>query len=594
MIGTIHRYLDKTSIYRFVESDFALFLAFSILSFIDLQLFSTNPQGVAPMSPKPSYDELKLKVRKLKEQAGALSRMEATFQKTNEERLRFERLLNELSAAFVKIPADEVDEKVETVLQRIGEILGVDRTDFVQLMPETRQVEITYSWTAKGVERYDRIITDEHYPWFTENLRNGKDIIFATDEMPGEAETDKKSLENMGIKSGMIIPYTVGGSFVCATAFGSHRDYRRFWPEDHIQRLRLLGEVIFNALLRKQQDLELRNAFAEIHKLKNQLQKENIYLREKIETIHKHEEIIGESDKINNVLKKIEQVAPTNSSVLIMGETGTGKELVARAIHNRSLRKNRAMVTINCATLPDSLVESELFGHEKGAYTGAVTTQAGRFEIADGATIFLDEIGELSLDLQVKLLRVLQQGQFERLGSPKTITVDVRVIAATNRDLSKAIRDGKFREDLYYRLNVFPIRVAPLRERPADIIPLTWAFINEFCDTMGKVIDTISKISLDGIQCYPWPGNVRELRNVIERAMIISKDRTLNIELPETSNLAPLYDITLEEHERRHILSVLERTNWRIRGPNGAAEVLGLNPSTLYSRMKKLGIHRSS
>ena len=511
------------------------------------------------MSKENSYKELKQKVRQLKEQTGALSRMEETLQKTNAERLRFERLLTELSAVFVKIPADKVDGKVEAVLQRIGEILGVDRTDFVQLMTETEQVEITHSWTVKGVERYHRIITDEHYPWFTENLRNGKDIIFTTDEMPPEGETDKKSLENMGIKSGMIIPYTVEGAFVCATAFGSHTDYRRSWPEDHIQRLRLLGEIIFNALVRKQQDLELRNAFAEIQKLKNQLQKENIYLREKIETIHKHEEIIGESDKINTVLKKIEQVAPTNSSVLIMGETGTGKELVARAIHNRSLQKNRAMVTVSCATLPDSLVESELFGREKGAYTGATTTQAGRFEIADGSTIFLDEIGELSLELQVKLLRVLQQGQFERLGSPKTITVDVRVIAATNRDLSKAIRDGKFREDLYYRLNVFPIRVPPLRERPADIIPLTWAFIKEFCDTMGKVIDTITKSSLDGIQGYPWPGNVRELRNVIERAMIVCRDRTLHIELPETSKHAPPYDITLEAHERGHILSVLER-----------------------------------
>jgi formate hydrogenlyase transcriptional activator len=545
------------------------------------------------MPEKSLNKKSKQEVKQMKGRAGSLSRVEETLRKTIEERLRFERLLTELSTAFVKIPSGEVDEEVEAVLQRIGEILGVDRTDFVQLMAETDQVEITHSWTVKGVERYERITTDEHYPWFTEKLRNGEDLIFATDKLPEEAEKDITSLESMGIKSGMIIPYMVEGAFVCATAFGSHNDYRRIWPESHIQRLRLLGEVLFNALLRKQQDLELHNAFAEIQKLKNQLQKENIYLREKIETIQKHEEIVGISDDILNVLKKVEQVAAMNSSVLITGETGTGKELVARAIHNQSLRKNRAMVTVNCATLPDSLVEGELFGREKGAYTGAETKQAGRFEIADGSTIFLDEIGELSPTLQAKLLRVLQHGQFERLGSSKTITVNVRVITATNRDLSKAIRNGNFREDLYYRLNVFPIRISPLRERPADIFPLTWAFINEFCDTMGKRIDAISKSSLDCIQSYPWPGNVRELRNVIERAMIISRDRTLNIELPETSDHAHSYDTTLEESERRHILSVLGKTNWRIRGPNGASKILGLHPSTLYSRMKKLRIRRS-
>jgi len=546
------------------------------------------------MSNKSHNEKSEWKDTQKELQTKPLSKIEETLQKTNKERLRFERLLTELSTAFVKIPSDEVDDKVEAVLQRIGEILGVDRTDFVQLITETGQVEITHSWTVKGVERYDRIVTNEYYPWFTEKLINGEDVIFATDEIPSDAGKDKESLENMGIKSGMIIPYTVEGSFVCATAFGSHRDYRRSWPEGDIQRLRLLGEVIFNALLRKQQDLELRNAFLEIQTLKDQLQKENIYLRQKIETIHRHEEIIGESDEIINVIKKIKQVAQTNSSVLIMGETGTGKELVARAIHNQSLRKKRAMVTINCAALPDSLVESELFGREKGAYTGADTKQAGRFEIADGSTIFLDEIGELSPDLQAKLLRVLQQGQFERLGSPRTVNVDVRVIAASNRDLSKAIQNGKFREDLYYRLNVFPIRISPLRERLADIIPLTWEFINEFCNTMGKRIDTISKNSLDSIQHYLWPGNVRELRNVIERAMIISKGRTLNIEMPRAFALASPYDLTLEENERGHILSVLERTNWKVRGPDGAAEILRLHPSTLYSKMKKLEIRRST
>ena len=545
------------------------------------------------MAQNPSYEKLKQRVKQLEEQNKALAHMEKSPERASKERLEFERLLTELSAVFVKIPADEVDRKIEAVLQNIGEILGFDRTDFVQRIAETGRIEITHSWTTEGIQRYDRIITDELYPWFTAKFRNGEDIFFSTDEMPqDEASRDIQSLEDMGIKSGMIISYQVDDAFACAIAFGSHSDYRLSRPEGTIQRLRLLGEIIFNALLRKQQDVELRKAYEEIQALKNQLQQENIYLREKIETIHKHDEIIGNSTEIVRILEKIEQVAPTDSSVLITGETGTGKELVARAIHNLSSRKDRAMITVNCAALPAALVESELFGRQKGAYTGADTEQPGRFEVANGSTIFLDEIGELPPDIQVKLLRVLQQGEFERLGSPRTIEVDVRVIAATNKDLSGAIQNGVFREDLYYRLNVFPIHVPALRERPEDIIALTSAFIKEFSDSMGKRIDAVSKSSFDNLQRYFWPGNVRELRNVIERAMITSKNRTLHIEPPGISSHAPQDDFTLKEYERRHILNVLENTYWRIRGPNGAAQVLGLHPSTLYSRMKKLGIRR--
>jgi len=528
--------------------------------------------------------------------SNALSRKQADLklETAHEERIRFEKLLTELSMTFVKIPPSEVDEKVEAVLQHIGEILAVDRTDFAQSVSETGQIEITHSWTVKGVEPYGRIITDVHYPWFTEKIREGENyIIFSSpDDLPKEAARDKESLKEMGIKSGLIIPYAVEGSFLGAIAFGNHRHYRHSWPEGYIHRLRLLGEVIFNALIRKEADLELRNAFSEIQELKDQLQKENIYLREEIETIQKHPEIIGESDIIKEVLRKIEEVANTNSTVLVLGETGTGKELVARSIHNLSSRKSHAMITVNCVALPATLVESELFGREKGAYTGALSKQVGRFEIADGSTIFLDEIGELPLELQVKLLRVLQEGQFERLGSSKTINVDVRVIASTNRDLSKAIQDGKFREDLYYRLNVFPIRVPPLRERSEDILPLTWAFVKEFGDTMAKRIDTISRKSLEAMHRYPWPGNIRELRNIIERAMITSKGRTLIVEVPGTSHSGKPSGLTLEETERRHILNILENTQWRIRGKNGAAETLGLKPTTLYSRMKKLGLQR--
>ena len=338
---------------------------------------------------------------------------------------------------------------------------------------------------------------------------------------------------------------------------------------------------------------ELKKAYREIKQLKDRLQAENIYLREEIELKYKHGEIIGQSDSLKHVLSQAEQVAPTDSTVLILGETGTGKELLAQEIHNLSSRKDRSMVKVNCAALPSTLVESELFGREKGAYTGALSKQLGRFEVADGSTIFLDEISELPLDLQAKLLRVLQDGRFERLGSSKTIDVDVRIIAATNRDLARAVREGKFREDLYYRLNVFPITVPPLRDRQDDIPLLVWAFVKEFGENMGKTIVQIPKSSMSALQKYAWPGNIRELRNVIERAMIISLGSTLRVELPKVSDSTCLPGMTLEDMERKHITDVMKRTGWRVRGKGGAAEILGLKPTTLESRIKRLEIKRN-
>jgi transcriptional regulator with GAF, ATPase, and Fis domain len=287
------------------------------------------------------------------------------------------------------------------------------------------------------------------------------------------------------------------------------------------------------------------------------------------------------------------KVAITGAAVLITGETGTGKELLAQAIHDLSSRKATTMVKVNCAALPAPLIESELFGREKGAYTGAMTQQVGRFEIADGSTIFLDEIGDLPLDLQVKLLRVLQDGEFQRLGSHRTLKVDVRVIAATNRDLAAMVREGRYREDLFHRLNVFPIVAPTLRERITDIPLLVWKFVEVFNRKMGRSIDSIPKPLMERLKQYHWPGNVRELRNMVERAMIVSEGRTLMIELPDGhSASAPAPSKTLTDVERHHILDVLESTRWRISGKGGAAEVLGLQRSTLRSRMKNLGIVR--
>jgi len=341
---------------------------------------------------------------------------------------------------------------------------------------------------------------------------------------------------------------------------------------------------------RKQAEEALRKSYTEIERLKERLQAESEYLQAEIKLTHSHGEIVGESEAINKVLLQVEQVAPTESLVLITGKTGTGKELIARAIHNLSKRKDRVIVKVDCASLPATLVESELFGRQKGAYTGALTSQVGRFEVADGSTIFLDEIGELSPELQVKLLRVLQEGEFERLGSPKTIRVNVRVIAATNRDLSAEVRKGNFREDLYYRLNVFQIEVPPLRERLDDIPMLVWTFANEFAEKMGKKIQTVPKRTMEAFQRYHWPGNVRELRNVIENAVIISTSDILKVKLPQDPRGVTSPILTLKDAERQHITKVLERTNWRIKGPHGAAELLGLKPSTLYTRMNKLGI----
>jgi DNA-binding NtrC family response regulator len=352
----------------------------------------------------------------------------------------------------------------------------------------------------------------------------------------------------------------------------------------------LLCGVLQDITERRQAEEDLRQSYAEIERLKDRLQAEGDYLKAEMRLTEDQGPIIGQSAGIRKVLRMVEQVAATDSSVLVRGETGTGKELIAQAIHRLSPRRNNLLVKVNCAALPAGLVESELFGRERGAFTGAMSRQAGRFEVADGSTLFLDEIGEFPLELQAKLLRVLESGEFERLGSPKTIKVNVRVITATNRDLVEAVKQGKFREDLYYRLSVFPIQVPPLRERAEDIPLLVWAFLQEISSRMGKKITQVPRKTMDTLQHHSWPGNVRELRNVIEHGAIITTDDTLRIPmLDQNGKVAPPHQ-TLEDVERGYILQTLERTGWHIKGAKGAAAELGMNPGTLYGRMKKLGI----
>jgi transcriptional regulator with GAF, ATPase, and Fis domain len=335
-------------------------------------------------------------------------------------------------------------------------------------------------------------------------------------------------------------------------------------------------------------------ALSEIKKLKDQLEAERAYLREEIKLEYNYENIIGQSDALKYVFYKVEQISGSDTNVLVLGETGTGKELIARAIHGLSSRKDRAMVKVDCATLPANLIESELFGHEKGAFTGSHSTQLGRFEIADGATLFLDEIGELPVELQPKLLRVIQEGEFERLGSSRTVKVDVRIIAATNRNLEEEVRKGSFRDDLWYRLNVFPITMPPLRDRIEDIPLLVDFYVKKIGQRLGKTIKIIPENVMNALQQYHWPGNIRELENVLERAVINSSGPKLRLvdDLKKEYKESSRADKTLSAVEREYILAVLEQKQWKVSGKNSAAEVLGLDRSTLRARMRKLDIRK--
>jgi len=384
------------------------------------------------------------------------------------------------------------------------------------------------------------------------------------------------------------------------------RDGRVVWVECYATRLPSVGTsdslyaaVVVDITEQHRTRKAMEDAYDEIKKLKDQLYRENVALKEEIDQASMFEEIVGSSKSLKKVLEDVVKVAPTDSTVLITGETGTGKELVARAVHKRSRRAGRAFIRVNCAAIAPSLIASELFGHEKGAFTGAIQRREGRFESAAGGTLFLDEIGELPEETQVSLLRVLQEREFERVGGNKTIRSDVRVIAATNRDLEDAIRAGKFRRDLYYRLNVFPINVPPLRNRRDDIPSLVETFVREFSKSMAKKVTSIPQATMTALQRHEWPGNIRELRNVIERGMIISPGRSLEVELPtaiasnlEASEPGKSPETNLADVERRHILDVLEQTRWKIGGEGGAAERLGMNRTTLQGRMRKLNISR--
>ncbi|MCL4203926.1 MAG: sigma 54-interacting transcriptional regulator [Pirellulaceae bacterium] len=510
------------------------------------------------------------------------------------DRLRFESLLADLSARFVNQPAEQVAPLLDGTLQTLVDFLGNDRSTLIEFGKKPRHIQVTHSYAVPGCEAFPvGPFAINQLPWFIGQFRLGKAVFVRNlpDELPPEAIKERDYCRMHGIQSNVAVPLKVGGSVLGAITFAFIRR-RCEWPAEILSRLQLIGEVFANAILRRRTEESLREALAENMVLRQRLEQENQYLREQAVLKYHHGRIIGRSEAITRVLSEAERVAATDAPVLLLGETGTGKELLAQTIHELSARKNQPMVIVNCASLPATLIESELFGREAGAYTGAASAQVGRFVVADGSTLFLDEVGEFPVELQAKLLRVLQDGRFERLGSPKTVTVDVRIIAATNRNLDLAVREEKFRADLYHRLNVFPIRVPPLRERREDIPPLAWAFVESFGRRMGKTIKSIPRKTMQQLQQYSWPGNVRELSNVIERAMILASGDELHVDLPTGTPDARATRMTLEENQREQILRALQNTGWRIRGTGGAAEILGIKPTTLEARMAKLGIRR--
>jgi PAS domain S-box-containing protein len=507
---------------------------------------------------------------------------------TAEDHFAFEQLAGELSTDLINLPDADVPVAIERALRRACGWLGLDGAAFSRLSPDGARLEVA-GWADVPQARRTWPPDRSLYPDLTARTLSGG-LVSVAHVNDIVSDVDLHSFQNSGLRSVLIAPLHVGSQVVGSLCLAATRTERR-WSDEDVKRAGVLASVFDQVLERRNREETLRSALAEVRSLKEELQTENPVLR-KVRRAEASSMAVGESPAARRVMELIEQVAATDSTVLLLGETGTGKEVFASRIHELGSRRNRPMVRVNCAAIPSTLIESELFGREKGAFTGALARQVGRFELADKATIFLDEIGDLPLDVQVKLLRVLEEGQIERLGSPKSIKVDTRIIAATHQDLQQRITDGAFREDLFYRLNVFPIRVPPLRERVEDIPHLVWQFVGEFSKAFGKRIESISNESIKSLQQYPWPGNIRELRNIVERATIVCTGPRLTIAVPPSSNTAARRSLKLVDVERQHLRAVLESTHWRVRGEGGAAARLGLKPTTLETRMARLGLRR--
>ena len=510
------------------------------------------------------------------------------------DRVDFESKLAEVSARLLAAPAEIFDAELDRSIERLARFFGADRGSILLFEgPRTTNVVALFavdSIVALGKGPMQAL------PNWANHARQGLGFTMRRpEEIPESWTEEREFVAAHGIKSNLMLPLRIGDKPIGLLCFSSVTSERE-WSPALLTRLRLFGETLASAIVRARAERELRASLAEISRLKERAEAENVVLREEVRDAQGFDEIVGRSPALMRVLHMIEQVAPTGSAVLLTGETGTGKELLARAIHRKSAREKGPFVAVNCAALPGPLIESELFGYERGAFTGAFQRRLGRFEVASGGTIFLDEISDIPADIQGRLLRVLQEGTFERLGSSHTIRTDVRVVGATNRDLEAAVDEGRWRADLYYRLNVFPIDVPPLRERREDIPLLVWYFVTRKRTTLGRNVTRIPDRAMCALQRYDWPGNVRELENVIERALILSPGDTLLVDDRTFANPGkPRSDSgmwRLEDVERAHILKVLGECGWRIAGRGNAAERLGMNRSTLRSRMEKLGIER--
>jgi len=508
-------------------------------------------------------------------------------------RLPLDALAGQISTDLLRMNPDDLDAELQRSLRQIVETLDAEQATLLSFGDHDDVFEVVSSWSRHGATAPDA--ADGPLTMQIVGLLDNDQVrmVRIPDDL-AERLFDACDQSLQPVRSAIGVPVRVAGHRASALIITSVREVAT-WNDPVLSRVQLLGEILTYAVHRRTQSRALRLREAELTRLSTQLKSEAVYLREEIQTLHGFNEIIGESSVLREALDRVREVASTDATVLLLGETGTGKELFARAVHDRSPRRHRTLVRVNCAALPPALIESELFGHERGAFTGAVSMRLGRFELADKGTIFLDEIGDLPPELQAKLLRILQEGEFERVGSSHIRKVDVRVITATHRSLTALTEAGQFRADLFYRLSVYPIRLPSLHERPDDIPRLVWFFVHRRQRALHRQIKRIPQAVMDTLQAYSWPGNVRELENVIERAMIRSTGDTLVLDNsfgPVTRSSARAHPDSLDTVVRRHIEDVLRRCGWRISGKGNAADHLNLHPNTLRFRMKKLGINR--
>jgi len=534
--------------------------------------------------------------------------METITERSDEELIsRTDRLIADLSSTLIRIEGDNIAAAVDDALRRAGESLDVDRCLLFECIENNATVDAVFHWSRPAVGSIEGDVDVAPFKTLLDGWHTDEDAL-VFERVPEDLPVDvlaaiaDDAVPRISLTSAAVIRVTIPGidGLTCLFVVGLVSGHRQ-WPAVVVERVRLVAGVLAAALARRRGQQVLQQSQMEIARLRAQLDDDEASPSEAaprapIAPIAGFDEIVGNSLALRTALGLLQEVASTDSTALLLGETGTGKELFAKALHMRSSRRQFPIVSVNCAALPPTLIESELFGHERGAFTDAVAQRQGRFELAHRGTLFLDEIGDLPLELQAKLLRVLQEGEFERVGAARTRKVDVRIVAATHRDLGQAVSAGDFREDLYYRLNVFPIRLPPLRERREDIPALVWSIIRKRQRAMHRAVTRVSQSVMDALQRHPWPGNIRQLENVVERALIHSTGDTLvlvpdDLEEVETTTVADA--TSLSAIERAHIEKILRECGWRINGAGNTAERLGMHPNTLRFRMKKLGIVRS-